>query len=99
MEEAPNLQKAAAVARFRLKSPVSKISQRSHDGTVGSSPRRRTEYFFDQYPYPFGSTTLTVVLPPRAVEGGADKMPERLESKQLRARMKDDIKRSDRFLP
>lgn len=46
---------------------------------------------FDQYPYPFGSTTLTVVLPPWAVEGGADKMLERLESKQLRARMKDDM--------
>ncbi|NLV98608.1 MAG: D-aminoacylase [Clostridiaceae bacterium] len=46
---------------------------------------------FDQYPYPFGSTTLTVVLPPWAVEGGADKMLSRLESSQLRARMKQDM--------
>lgn len=46
---------------------------------------------FDQYPYPFGSTTLTVVLPPWAVEGGADKMLARLESDELRARMKNDM--------
>ncbi|HZJ90536.1 MAG TPA: D-aminoacylase [Oscillospiraceae bacterium] len=46
---------------------------------------------FDQYPYPFGSTTLTVVLPPWAVEGGADKMLSRLESQELRARMKHDM--------
>lgn len=46
---------------------------------------------FDQYPYPFGSTTLAVVLPPWAVEGGADQMLLRLESSELRARMKHDM--------
>lgn len=46
---------------------------------------------FDQYPYPFGSTTLTVVLPPWAVEGGADKMLARLESEELRCCMKYDM--------
>ena len=45
----------------------------------------------DLHSFHWGSTTLTVVLPPWAHEGGRDKMLERLRSKDVREKLKKDI--------
>jgi N-acyl-D-amino-acid deacylase len=46
---------------------------------------------FDQYPYPAGSTTVTTLLPPWALEGGIEKMLERIRDQETRARIKEDM--------
>lgn len=45
----------------------------------------------DQYPYTAGSTTLSVVMPPWAHDGGTEKALLRLKDAEARARMKKDI--------
>lgn len=45
----------------------------------------------DIYPYVAGSTSLSACLPPWALEGGTDKMIERLRDPQMRARLKREI--------
>lgn len=47
---------------------------------------------FDQYPYVAGSTMMSVILPPWVHDGGTDKLIERLNDKELREKMKKDIK-------
>lgn len=47
---------------------------------------------FDQYPYIAGSTMMSVIIPPWAHDGGTEKLLERLAQKELRERMKEDIK-------
>lgn len=46
---------------------------------------------FDQYPYPAGSTSLGMILPPWAHEGGVSRLLERLERVEDRRRMREDI--------
>lgn len=46
---------------------------------------------FDQYPYVAGSTSLGVVLPPWAHEGGTEKLLKRLEDMSNRSKMIRDI--------
>jgi len=48
---------------------------------------------FDQYPYVAGSTMLGVILPPWVHDGGTEKVLERLNDRELRKRMVEDIKR------
>ena len=43
----------------------------------------------DQYPYPATSTGLTVVFPAWALEGGKEKIKERLEDHELREKIKE----------
>ena len=45
----------------------------------------------DIYPYIAGSTALSACLPPWALEGGTDKMLERLRDSQSRQRLKTEI--------
>jgi N-acyl-D-amino-acid deacylase len=45
----------------------------------------------DQYPYTAGSTMLTVVLPPWALEGGIPRLLTRLNSSEVRERLKNDM--------
>jgi N-acyl-D-amino-acid deacylase len=45
----------------------------------------------DLHSFHWGSTTLTVVLPPWAHEGGKEKMLERLRNKGVREKLKNDI--------
>lgn len=45
----------------------------------------------DIYPYIAGSTSLAACLPPWALEGGTDKMLNRLRDPALRARLKQEI--------
>ena len=45
----------------------------------------------DIYPYIAGSTALSACLPPWALEGGTEKMLERLSDKQTRQRLKKEI--------
>lgn len=47
---------------------------------------------FDQYPYVAGSTMMSVILPPWIHDGGTDRLLERLQDKELREKMKEDIK-------
>jgi N-acyl-D-amino-acid deacylase len=46
---------------------------------------------FDQYPYPAGSTTATILLPPWSLEGGLKKMLERIRNKEIRNQIKKDM--------
>ena len=46
---------------------------------------------FDQYPYAAGSTMLGVILPPCAHSGGTDKLIERLNDPEMRAKMRYDM--------
>lgn len=46
---------------------------------------------FDQYPYTAGSTLLSAILPPWAVEGGPSRMLERLRVPANRERIKREI--------
>lgn len=46
---------------------------------------------FDQYPYTAGSTILSAILPPWAVEGGNAAMLERLQSKAARERIRREF--------
>jgi N-acyl-D-amino-acid deacylase len=46
----------------------------------------------DQYPYVAGSTMLGVILPPWVHDGGTDKLVKRLQSSELREKMKKDMK-------
>lgn len=46
---------------------------------------------FDQYPYIAGSTTLGVILPPWAHDGGTDALLQRLEDSKARERMIHDM--------
>ncbi len=46
----------------------------------------------DQYPYPATSTGFTVLFPPWALEGGTQKLIERLNSPQERKKIKEAIK-------
>ncbi len=50
------------------------------------------EITFDQYPYTAGSTMFFAILPQWALEGGAEKMLKRLEDRDLRGKIKEDIK-------
>ncbi len=47
---------------------------------------------FDQYPYTAGSTTFSVILPPWAHSGGADKTLVRLADPEERRKMRRDIR-------
>jgi N-acyl-D-amino-acid deacylase len=51
----------------------------------------------DQYPYTAGSTTLSALLPGWAVEGGVEVMQARLRDPATRARIRDEIFKSERF--
>src|SRR5699024_343852 len=50
------------------------------------------EVTFDQYPYTAGSTMLSAILPPWVDDGGTEKMLERLESKDMREKIKKEMK-------
>jgi len=46
----------------------------------------------EQYPYTAGSTALWILLPPWTLEGGFDKTMERLKDRNMRAKIKREIK-------
>lgn len=52
---------------------------------------RGVDVSFDQYPYTAGSTLLSAILPPWAVEGGTGPMLERLQSRSARERINREI--------
>lgn len=49
------------------------------------------EVTFDQYPYIAGSTMLSAILPSWVHDGGTEKMLERLQEKDLRERIKQEM--------
>lgn len=49
------------------------------------------EVTFDQYPYIAGSTMLDAILPPWVIEGGTEKMLERLQDEETRQKIKHEI--------
>lgn len=53
---------------------------------------RGIDVSFDQYPYTAGSTILSAILPPWAVEGGTAPMLQRLQVKDNRERIKREIR-------
>ena len=49
----------------------------------------------DQYPYIAGSTTITILLPNWAREGGTENILERIKNPETRQRIKDDMRTDD----
>ena len=58
---------------------------------VAAARRRGLKITADVYPYVAGSTSLSACLPPWALEGGTDRMIERLKDRQTRERLKREI--------
>lgn len=50
------------------------------------------EITFDQYPYTAGSTVFNAILPPWMHVGGVEKMIDKLKSKEIRNKIKDEFK-------
>ena len=53
--------------------------------------QRGVEINCDMYPYTAGSTMITATLPTRALEGGIEKMLERLKDKETRESIKKEL--------
>ena len=58
---------------------------------VATARRQGLRITADVYPYVAGSTSLSACLPPWALEGGTDRMIERLKDPPTRARLKKEI--------
>lgn len=60
---------------------------------IEAARERGIDVTVDQYPYRAGATALSILLPPWAHDGGADKLLERLQDKELREKMRKDIEK------
>ena len=60
-------------------------------GRIAAARRQGLKITADVYPYVAGSTSLSACLPPWALEGGTDRMMERLRDPQTRERLKQEI--------
>ena len=58
---------------------------------IEQARKRGVEVNCDVYPYTAGSTTITAILPVWALEGGVEKMLERLKSNETREEIKKEI--------
>jgi len=58
---------------------------------IGDARAKGLDISADVYPYIAGSTSLSACLPPWALEGGTDKMMERLRDSATRERLKKEI--------
>jgi len=58
---------------------------------IANARRQGLKITADVYPYIAGSTSLTACLPPWALEGGTERMLERLKDRQTRSRLKREI--------
>lgn len=58
---------------------------------ITAARRRGLKISADVYPYVAGSTSLSACLPPWALEGGTDKMVERLKDSPTRERLRNEI--------
>jgi N-acyl-D-amino-acid deacylase len=58
---------------------------------IEAARHRGLDITANQYPYPAASTSLAACLPPWALEGGTEKMLERLKDPATRARLKREI--------
>ncbi len=58
---------------------------------IAESRRRGIDVTYDQYPYTAGSTTATTLLPPWALEGGLQRMLERIKDPPTRSKIREDI--------
>jgi len=52
---------------------------------------QEVEVTFDVYPYVAGSFGLDALLPPHAHEGGVEKLVQRLRSREIRERLKEEM--------
>lgn len=74
---------------------VGKINQKNALKVLRLIEEAREQGFHvnaDQYPYMFGSSTLTAVLPPWTLEGGVDEMLRRLGNPECRKQIIHDLK-------
>ncbi|NIN52821.1 MAG: amidohydrolase family protein [Nitrososphaeria archaeon] len=58
---------------------------------IDGARSRTMDVTADQYPYKAGSSTLTSLLPPWVLEGGNEKLLERLRKPELRQRIKREL--------
>jgi N-acyl-D-amino-acid deacylase len=75
-----------------------KASGESNWGKVNATLRaireareRGVEVGCDVYPYTAGSTTITAILPGWALEGGVERMLDRLKKKEARKKIKEEL--------
>ena len=68
--------------------------QRAALNLIESARRDGVEVMADAYPYTAYSTSLTIFLPPWALEGGWDGLGARLNNSADRARIRDDVVQS-----
>ena len=61
-------------------------------GRIAAARRQGLKITADVYPYVAGSTSLSACLPPWALEGGTDRMVERLRDQKTRERLKAEIR-------
>ncbi|MFQ5712366.1 MAG: amidohydrolase family protein, partial [Candidatus Geothermarchaeales archaeon] len=61
---------------------------------IDEARARGVDVTADQYPYTAGSTTLVTLLPTWVMEGGVDKILERLRNPETRLKIKDEVERS-----
>ena len=67
------------------------VAQRAVD-ILQEARNRGTELFIDVYPYEVSASTLYLLLPNWATEGGRVKLLERLKNPELKGRMAEEIK-------
>lgn len=73
------------------------LGQRNWGLTVGSlgvideAIAAGMDVTLDQYPYPASSTTMVALMPPWSVEGGTERMRERLADAGERQRIRDEV--------
>ncbi len=58
---------------------------------ISNAKRNGIDVTFDQYPYPAGSTTMTTLMPPWALEGGIEQLLLRVKDEATRSRIRNDI--------
>jgi N-acyl-D-aspartate/D-glutamate deacylase len=62
---------------------------------IEAARARGVDVTADQYPYVASSTSLTATIPPWALDGGTDKLIERLKDKKERARIRKEMENTN----
>ncbi|MDB4866490.1 MAG: hypothetical protein JWR03_823 [Cohnella sp.] len=58
---------------------------------IAAAKQEGVDVTFDQYPYPAGSTTAIVLMPPWSLEGGVQQLLARIRQEDTRQRIKRDM--------
>jgi len=84
------------ISHFKVSAPANWGRSKETLALVDQARAEGLDVTIDQYPYTASSTTLSVVLPDWAVEGGQGAIRQRLSDPATRARIADEILQSAR---